>query len=327
MGGGAKQVNSGQASAADKATTAATDQSTALSKQYGAQEAQQYGNLFGANGKGGTLSGMMDPASLTQTGLNPAYKAQFNQGSDQLGQNYANMRGSLAQQFANSGATSSSTPSGFQADQMRKLDSSTADSRGQLFSGLMGQQHSDALTNFWNANNIASGQAASSGQGALSGANSAGANQAALFGTAGKQAQTGTSAATGITEAAVCPADGGLILMADNTVRKIEDVYIGDLILGIDLLPDEVIDIQPTLQNCCTIITPSRQTIVSDSHTFERHHGGYTFARKSEGEEIAFVGGPERVINVIPLAEKKMCRHIMLKRSHGYCCDGFWSLE
>lgn len=337
MGGGG-QANSGQATTAANQQTAANTQDMAISAANAKRQQQLTNTLFGtgAPGSTGTLSGMLDPSKLNQTGLNDNYKTQFNEGSNTLGQDYANQRGSLAQQFANSGATSGSTPSGFQADQMRKLGSSEADSRGAMYSGLKGQQYNDTLNNFWNANNIASGNAGTAGQTATQSAGNSGTSSAGIYGTAGQYhpsamgnvvgSALGAAGAVG-QGAMTCPADGGLILMADNTVRKIEDVHIGDLILGIDLLPDEVIDIQPTLQNCCTIITPSRQTIVSDSHTFERHHGGYTFARKSEGEEIAFVGGPERVINVIPLAEKKMCRHIMLKRSHGYCCDGFWSLE
>ena len=336
MGGGG-QSNSKQASQAAQQQTAANAQDMQISQQNSALQKRMTDMLFGngSSGSTGTLSGMLNPANLNQTGLNSNYQTQFNEGKDQIGQSTAQQRGQLAQSFANSGATGSSTPSGFQADQMRQLGSQQADQQGQLYSGLKGQQYSDALNNFWNANNIASGNAATGGQVGTQAAGNSGSSSAQVYGTAGQYhpsqfgSVVGSALGAGGTvgAAAMCPADGALILMADSKLKKIEDIAVGDLVMGIDVLGDEVIDIQPTMQNVCTIITPLRVTIVSDSHTFERHHGGYCFARKSEGEEISFVGGFEKVINVIPLKEKKMCRHIMLKRSHGYCCDGFWSFE
>lgn len=160
----------------------------ALSKQNAAQQAQLYSTLFGKGGTsgGGTLSAMLDPNSLNLKGLNPAYTTQWNQAQDQIGQNYQQQRGALAQGWANQGATSSSTPSGFQADQMRKLGNSEADTRGATFTGLAGQQHQDALNNFWNASNIASGNAGTAGQTAATSAGNSGSSSAALYGTAGQ---------------------------------------------------------------------------------------------------------------------------------------------
>jgi hypothetical protein len=185
MGGGG-QANSGQASGAYAGQQAASAQDMALSAQNQAFQKQLFTKLFGGGGKGGTLTAMLDPKSLNVKGLTSPYQTQFNEGSDQIGKDYAAQRGSLAQSFANSGATSSSTPSGFQADQMRKLGSSAADTRGQLFTGLVGQQHADALNNFWNASNIASGNAASAGSGALQGSGQAGSSNASIYGTAGQ---------------------------------------------------------------------------------------------------------------------------------------------
>lgn len=328
MGGSPKQVNSGQASAADAATTAATNQSTALSKQTGAQEAQQYATLFGSGGKGGTLSGFLDPNSINQKGLNPAYQTQWNQAQDQIAQNYQQQRGSLAQAFANQGATSSSTPSGFQADQMRKLGSSEADTRGSTYTGLVGQQHNEAVQNLFNASNIAAGQGASAGSTAVQGAGNSANAQAALFGTAGKQAQTGTSAATGITEAAICPAEGSQILMADGRRLSIEHIAKGDKVIGVDGGPDEVIaDSIQSVQDVVEVRTAECRTRVSLTHAFVRHAGGYAIAAKCLAEVLDTDHGPRTVLEVRRLKEKMACRHIMLKRSHGYNCDGVWSLE
>lgn len=337
MGGGG-QANSGQASTAAAQQTAASNQDMAISAANAKRQQQLTSTLFGSGAPGstGTLSGMLDPSKLNQTGLNDNYKTQFNEGKNQIGQSTDQQRGQLAQSFANSGATSSSTPNGFQADQMRKLGSSQADAQGQLYSTLKGSQYTDALNNFWNANNIASGNAGTAGQTATTAAGNSGSSSAGIYETAGQYhpstmgnvvgSALGAAGAVG-QGAMTCPADGSLIMMADGTLKKIEHIAPGDQVMGIDLVADEVIDIQPTLQVVCTIVTAKRQTIVSQSHTFERHHGGYSFALKSEGEELSYVGGPETVTTVIPLTKKQMCRHIMLKRSHGYCCDGFWSLE
>ena len=329
MGGGPKQVNSGQAQRADAATTAATNQSTALSKQYGTQEAQQYQTLFGAGGKGGgTLSGFLDPNSINQKGLNPAYTTQWNQAQDQIAKNYQQQRGALAQGFANQGATSGSTPSGFQADQMRKLGNSEADTRGATYTGLAGQQHQEAISNLFNAANIASGQAANAGSNAIQGAGNAANAQAALFDTAGRQAQTGTSAATGITEAAICPAEGSQILMSDGRRISIEHIKRGDKVVGIDGHPDEVVeDSIQSVQDVVVIRTAENTATVSLTHAFVRHSGGYAIAAKCLGEVLDTDFGPRTVLEVRRLKEKMACRHIMLKRSHGYNCSGIWSLE
>jgi hypothetical protein len=337
MGGGG-QTNSGQASTAAAQQTAANNQDMAISAQNAALQQRMTNTLFGSGAPGstGTLTGMMNPANLTQSSLNPAYTAQFNQGKDQLAQSTAQQKGSLAQSFANSGAGGNSTPSGFQADQMRQLGSGQADAQGSLYSGLMGQQNTAALNNFWNANNIASGNAATGASTSTAAAGNSGSSSAGIYGTAGQQTPStlnsvlgaaGTAGSGAAMGAQMCPADGCMILMANGALKKVELIVAGDLLLGMDLLDDEVIDIQPTLQSVCLVSTAERQTTVSNSHTFERHDGGYAFAWKSEGEMLSLVGGGQRVVGVIPLMEKKMCRHIMLKRSHGYCCDGFWSLE
>jgi hypothetical protein len=336
--GGSGQANSGQASTAAAQQTAANAQDMQISQQNSALQQRMVNTLFGngSSGSTGTLSGMMNPANLTQTGLNPAYTAQFNQGKDQLAQSTAQQKGSLAQSFANSGATGSSTPNGFQADQMRQLGSSQADQQGQLYSSLAGSQYNNALNNFWNANNIASGNAATGASTSVGSAGNSGSSSASIYGTAGQQTpgalnsflgaagQVGAGAAAG---AAACPIDGSMILMADKSLKKVEELVAGDRVMGMDRRGDEVIDIQPTLQKVCIVTTEHRRVTVSDSHTFERWNGGYAFAMHTLGENLELEGGAAMVIKVEPLQEKVMCRHITLKRTHGYCCDGFWSFE
>lgn len=344
MGGGG-QSNSGQASTAAAQQSQANTQDMAISKQNADLQKQLSTSLFGNGtpGSSGSLTGMMNPANLNTPGLNQNYTTQFNEGKNQIGQSTAQQRGQLAQSFANSGATSSSTPSGFQADQMRQLGSGQADAQGQLYAGLKGQQYSDALNNFWNANNIASGNAASSGNTATGAAGNSGSSSASIYNTAGAYHPStmgnvlgsaigagGAMGSAGIAAAASnpnCPADGSMILMADNTLKKVEELKAGDRVLGMDRRGDEVIDVYPTSQAVCTIFTKSKNVTVSQSHTFVRHDGGYCFALKARGEILDIEEGSEAVIEVRQVEVNVVCRHIMLKRSHGYCCDGFWSLE
>jgi hypothetical protein len=333
MGGGG-QANKGQATTAANQQTAANNQDMALSKQYGGQEADIFNRLFG---KSGSLNGMMNPASLTQSGLNPAYKAQFNQGSDQLAQNYKQQRGSLAQSWANSGMGTNNTPSGFQADQMRKLGSSEADSRGSLFTGLMGDQYKDALSNFWNANNIASGQSASATGGSTTGAGNAGSSSAALYGTAGQYhpstfgsiagsaLQAGGQVGAGM---AMRPAEGSLILMADGSRKKIEELRKGEFLMGIDGRADELIDDpQVSIQQICEVLTKDLKLRCSLTHALVRSRAGYAIAAKSLGDTVDTDNGPEPILEVRILGERVPCFHLYLKRSHGFNSCGFWSLE
>lgn len=324
MGGGAHQVNKNQASTAFGQSRYSNRQANQFGNVLTAQEQQLFNTLFGSNG---SLNSFLDPNNITQSSFNPAYKAQWNNAQDQIAQSYSNERGALSRSFANMGAGTNSTPSGFQADQMNKLARGEADTRGATFTGLMGQQYKDALNNFWNASNIASGGAATAADTAEKAFTGAGANAASLYGTAGRQAQTGTSAGTGIVEA-LCPTEGSKILMADRSWKLIEHIAKGDLVMGLDGRGDEVIDQPvPILQTCCEVRTLDVAVRVSAAHTFVRHQGGYAFAGNSRGEMLFTDWGPRAVIEVTPLQEKIFCRHLLLKRSHGYNVEGVWSLE
>jgi hypothetical protein len=186
MGGG--QANSAQASQAAAQQTAASNLDMSIAKNNQALQQRMVDTLFGNGTKGstGTLTPFLSPSSLTQSGFNPAYKTQWNQAQDQIGQNYKLQRGALAQGWANSGMGTNNTPSGFQADQMRKLAGSEADARGSTFADLTAKQYQDSLNNFWNANNIASGNAATAASTSTTGAGNSGSSSAQLYGTAGQ---------------------------------------------------------------------------------------------------------------------------------------------
>lgn len=206
MGGG--QANSGQASQANNAAMAASAASSKLSDQNAQEQQQQYNYLFGADGKSGSLTPFMDPKSLNVTNPTGVYKTQYTNALQQIGDSYKNARGSLAQNWANRGGSSNAAPSGFEQDQSRQLERDNADANGQAFGTAVGQQYQDALSNFWNSTNIASGQAADARSGALTGAANSGSTAAQIYSTAGQYHQSALaniaqSAAGGASSAAV----------------------------------------------------------------------------------------------------------------------------
>jgi len=154
--------------------------------QTGTQFANQAGNLSGASagyynrlmqqffGSGktpGTLSGVMNPASMKVSAPTGPEAAEWKNLQGQIASDYAKQRGTLAQSFANQGAGPMNTPNGFYADQANQLARGEADTRGSTFAGLTAQSAQRAQNNFWNANQLAgglaSGAASTSMQGRL----------------------------------------------------------------------------------------------------------------------------------------------------------------
>lgn len=330
MGGGPKPVNSGQSAVSAADAHSASSQSLSQAQYNQNLQKRMVDTLFGNGGAGstGSLTKFLDPKLLDSANLSGAYKSGYNQSTNQLAKDYSNQKGSLAQSWANRGMGSGSTPSGFQADQERKLGSSEADTRGQMFTGALGQQHGEALSNFWNANNVASGNAANSSGAAAKNAEAAGSTAANIFSTAGKQAQTGTSAQTGITEAALCPTSGMKILMADKTWKPVEELQKGDNIFGLDGVADQLIEVELSRpQHVCDVATNFRSVRVSVTHCFERTAGGYAIAGSSKGDEVQTMNGTERIVSVDLLAELQVCYRLSTRRAHGYVVEGFFSLE
>lgn len=336
MGGG--QANSGQAATAAAQQTAANTQDMQISAANAARQQQLTNGLFGtgAAGSTGTLSGFLNPANLTQTGLSPAYSTQFNQGSNQIGQNYAQQRGALAQSFANSGATGNSTPNGFQADQMRQLGSSAADSRGQLYSGLIGQQHTDALNNFWNASNIASGNAASAGGTATQSAGNSGTSSAQIYQTAGTPTPGALNSAIGAAGAvggglasnaklATCPCAGSMILMADGSEKPVELLAPGEVIRGVE---DETCTVEsaiPSEETAFAIFTSDGCIVsASCSHTLITPGGGFVIAFESIGRTIQTKHGFGRIVDLKYLG-KRTVYDILTDGNHSYQAGGIWA--
>lgn len=346
MGGG--QANSGQASTAAAQQTAANQQDMQISAQNAALQQRMVGTLFGNGSPGstGTLSGMMNPANLNQKGLNSNYQTQFNEGKDQLAQSTAQQRGSLAQQFANSGATASSTPNGFMADQMNQLSRNQADTQGQMYSGLKGQQYSDALSNFWNANNLASGNAATGAGTSTAAAGNSGSSSASIYGTAGayhpSQAgqiigsalgaagQVGAGmmtggASTAAGAAAKCPRHGSLILMIDGEELPVEKLKEGDIVKGADGSPCVVESATPYAEMVLRIVTDDDCAVdVSSSHAMITPEGDFVIAFESIGRTVVTKHGSGKIIGVTFIG-RAMVYDILTDGLHTYRANGIWA--
>ena len=331
MGGG--QNNSAQAAQQNQAAVNSENANTALANQATKMQSTTYNNLFGADGKSGTLSPMMDPSNLNVASPTGAYKTAYNNASNTQAQAYNNQKGTLAQTWANQSSTNE-LPSGFQADQQRKLGQSQADSQGGLYAGTVAQQHQDALQNFWNANNLASGAAAQNLQSAQQANASAGQTAANVYGTAGAWHQSPTAqilgstvgAAGNVGAAALCPAAGAKI----RTKRG--DVNVEELIAGDEILqPGGVWFALPNAPHASYATTVKAtfelggESIVSSSHEWILSEGGYVEALHAKGSRVLAHFAEQEVMSV-----EANAAHIVYIMPRGgrnaYLCDGVWSL-
>lgn len=338
MGGSPKQVNSSQASAADAGATAAANASANLSNENLREQKQNFNYLFGDGtaGSTGSLTKFMDPNSLNVSAPTGNYATQYNNATNQLSQNYKMQRGALAQGFANNGFAAG-MPSGFQADQDRKLASSEADTRGNLFAATTGQQYQDALNNFWNANNIASGQAASARTGAIQASDNAGNIESNLYGTAGRQATPSSlpGAAVGaggtVGAALACPARGSLIRAKCGPKSEemlVENLRKGMLIYQSDgsykALEDDPV---PVFMPCVTVITNhKKRSTVSFTHSFMAPRGGYRQANESLHQKV-MIPNADCVIIAVAIVGEMEVFPLKVGGNHTYLCDGLWSLD
>jgi hypothetical protein len=336
MGGGG-QVNSAQANAAAIQSGAASTASAALSNTQNSEQQKSYNYLFGdptAAGSTGSLTNYLNPALLNVTQPTGAYKTAYNLGTDTLAQNYDQQRGSLSQAWANKGFTGSSTPTGFLADQMRKLGNSQADSQGSLFTGTVGQQYQDALNNFWNANNISAGQSATlagtsdaaskdSGTTANGVYQTAGAAAPSVLGSAlGAVGTTGTAA----TAAIACPARGAKIAtergdLAVEELKKGDKIYQSDRrYFELSAKPKKV------LSRCLQVFTTRRSSTVSVSHCFSTPLGGYTEAASAVGKRVSVHGARREAVYAVKDAGEQEVFIMPPGGNNTYLCDGIWSL-
>jgi hypothetical protein len=135
---------------------------------------------------------------------------------------------------------------------------------------------------------------------------------------------------------AMCPVEGALVLMADSTRKPIETLKKGDLLMGIDHKPDQLLDDpQPSVQEVCEVSASYLKAKVSLTHAFERDAGGYSIAAGSKGDKVlaSLEENGRRYTVAVEVDDVKLtgarqiCFHLFLRRSHGFNADGFWGLE
>jgi hypothetical protein len=339
MGGGSsvKQTNAAQATAANAGATAAANNSTALSQQYNTQQQQQYNNLFGANGKGGAVGSLLDPSKLNVTSPTGVYALQKT-GADQVaaqqyGQNAANITSQAQQSGFGPG-----TPSGFVQDQQNKNARSLADTRGTNFGTSVSNQYNDALSNFWKAAGMSQSQGTAAQGGALQGNNTAASTYGNLYGTAGQGHVVENSnvlgnligAAGTIGGAAAgnaCMAKGTKIRVGGQLLAKVEDLRIGDTVLGVEGKIAIIQQPEKSEQECVTLTTEAGHELVcSLPHTLLRPLGGYVRACESLGVEVLIWAGKDRIVNVQPAGVLPVYK-LVLNGSHTYLSNNLWSEE
>jgi hypothetical protein len=341
MGGGSSQHAADPATQATASAGANAQAQAAanLSNTYNQEQQQQYKTLFGGGGStdsGGTLSKLLDPSTFQNIhGPTGAYALQYKQAVGNLAQQTSAQRGQLRQQEANEGWGTNS-PSGMAQDANLQLELGQNAQQGQLFTQAATNSYNDALSNFWNATNIAAGQAATSQAGAL-GANAQSAQTYSnLYGSA-TQPYTTTSvspfgaiagaAGQAGSAAIMCTAEGTLILMFDGTEQHVERIRSGDQLMGIDGQPCFVqSDPESRFTECVEVGVDERKVVVSEAHTFQLERGGYTFASDTLGQKL-FTSFDGDAINFAEHVGEKKVFFLDINGSHTYRANGFWSLS
>jgi hypothetical protein len=189
-------------------STSATDKSTMNNASKGAQgvnntlqnnaagntnfQNQQRNAQFGANG---SLTGMMNPASLNVTNPQGAYATQYANEANQVNQGTAQSLASTNRQMANQGG--GLQPSGYGAAQTLSANQAGANAKAGLFAQNAMASQNQNLQNFWNANNAYGEQGQAAGQQALQGLGTADSSYSNLYGDASRQKKSVLSSVGG----------------------------------------------------------------------------------------------------------------------------------
>ena len=124
----------------------------------------------------------------------------------------------------------------------------------------------------------------------------------------------------------MCPAHGSHFLMHDGSVKKVEDVQVGDQLRGIGGDPQTVERIESAQAPILRVITENgfigRNSRV---HAFALPSGGFVVAANAEGKIISTDRGPSKVIAVVPNGVD-LVYNVMTDGSHTYLADGLWAL-
>jgi hypothetical protein len=335
MGGGQHAADPSTQQKASAGAEAQAQAAARLSDTYNQEQKQNYSKLFGDpnnSNSTGTLTKFLDPNSLNVSSPTGPYALQYKQATGNLAQQTQAQRGMMRADLANRGFGANS-PSGMGQDAELQLGLGQNAQQGSLFTQAATNSYNDALNNFWNATNIAAGQAATSQAGALGANQTAAGTYTNLYNTASQPYQSGgiANALIGggaqVGAAAMCPCAGSKILMFDSTYKFVEELRRGDKVMAIDGTYCLVLrDPLPVVQNTVEVVAGDVKTKVSATHTFQLSNGGYAFAVESEGMEVAVLDDVAEIERVRELGREAVYP-IEINGNHTYCVDGFWSMS
>lgn len=332
---GSKPRDSQEMSTASAGANAASQAQANLANQQSAYGKQFHDQLFGTDGHSGTLTPFMDPAKLEAVGPQGVYADQYKAAVGQNAKAGQNVLAQVNRNLASRGF--GNAPSGFAADEARKTMLDTADANQGAYLDQAGKSHNEALSNFWDATNLASGNAATATNAAIQANSSAAGTYANLYNTAstpqpsalGSIVGGGLQAGGQIGAAAMmCPAAGSKIRLLDGTDKLAEELQQGDVLLGIDGEGCEIL-IQPSARNVWTVTTTlngGAQSTTSQSHAWVRAKGGYVEAQHGSGATVALDGGSALIESVADAGYRDVFP-LTLSGSNSYLCDGIWSLS
>lgn len=125
-----------------------------------------------------------------------------------------------------------------------------------------------------------------------------------------------------------CAAKASTVLMFDGTRKAIEELILGELLMGADGLPETLLRIEPRIEDTFEVICYNgASSRCSGSHTLARPVPGYVVARDAQGQLLLTeMRESSPVVEVRPCGKDTVFK-LFLDRSHTYLADQLWSME
>jgi len=268
----------------------------------------------------------------SQLGYSPAELSALNsQAITQTGQAYRNAAAATGNMEDAVGGGNTALPSGANIG----ADASLAVNAANQTAGELGQiKLSDYQQGNQNYNEAVSGmENATNTFGAATNSTQADTGAGSAAGTTLNQIQQANAAADQMVVGAIssaagatCPVSGTLYLMSDGTEKKVENLLVGDSIMGIDCAPQTIYCIyEKTVPIVKTVTANGYSVTSSTSHALALEWGGFTIVRHASGKTVKTVTKPSRVISVEPVGTGRVF-NVLTDGSHTYRADGIWSL-
>lgn len=339
MGGHVQQTNPGQASGAYNNATGAGKQLQAAEAADLTRQNAYMNYMFGSNGKGGTMSQFTNPSSLNVKGPTGPYDIMYKNQVGTIANTARDARTNMRAEMNNRGFNSGS---GMENAMGTQLALGEAGAKGQAYSDAFNNSYQTALNNFWNANNLMAGQAATLGGQGIQAGSSAAQTYNNLYGTAGQGTYVpgmgasiigalGTLGGAAINKMTFtpCPAEGALIISQGATWMGVEKLRAGVMLLqfdSLDTIASPLLETPKVVEADCVTVVAENGTagVVSEEHPFMLSRGGYVRAKDAAGWLVMTKKGPSKIKTVTPAGRKKVYP-IVIEGNRTYCADGFWA--